>query len=297
MDRLPCELLYHIVWYIDEPTDLLRMSGVCSRWRSFIMNRKYFLNQWFSRSLKRSVKSYSIASYSYSNESYYLSKLNTDQSLLPIKLRSSSCQFLPWTDLEHSSHYKLLFEHCYSLSFYDSSHSFSFWLFLPHQYELNIQIGNCNVNNLNISIDSDENYHSDNGKNVSIADRWVHFVLNKIDSQSNYQIWIDGQCISKFDQYHITLDELCQHFSSINILLLRKPDNSLSEGSTQARIANLKAFKRCLTPVEIRAIHQQQTSIKKVKVGTYINSRKYTTRKSTIAGKAQGNDATCSDHF
>ncbi|CAF3805469.1 unnamed protein product, partial [Adineta steineri] len=45
--------------------------------------------------------------------------------------------------------------------------------------------------------------------------------------------------------------------------IILKPDNNLSETSTQARIADLKAFKQCLTLIEIQAIHQQQTSIKK----------------------------------
>jgi len=107
----------------------------------------------------------------------------------------------------------------------------------------------------------DEKYQFDNGKSVSIADRWVHFVLTKIDSQSNYQIWIDGQCVSKLNQYRITLSELEHYFDLIHILLLTNFDNNSLEASNQARIADLNAFKRCLTLVEIRAIHQQLTSI------------------------------------
>ena len=120
----------------------------------------------------------------------------------------------------------------------------------------------------------DEKYQFDNGKSVSIADRWVHFVLTKIDSQSNYQIWIDGQCVSKLNQYRITLSELEHYFDLIHILLLTNFDNNSLEASSQARIADLNAFKRCLTLIEIRAIHQQLTSIEQVKVGTYINSNK-----------------------
>ncbi|CAF4397322.1 unnamed protein product [Rotaria sordida] len=51
-----------------------------------------------------------------------------------------------------------------------------------------------------------------------------------------------------------------------------KSDNNLLKASSQARITDLNAFTQCLTTFEIRAIHQQQTSIKQVKVGTYINN-------------------------
>ncbi len=64
MERLPCELLHKILWYIDQPLDLLRMSCVCSYWRSCIMNDEYFLNRWFSRSLEYSQVSFD-ASYPY----------------------------------------------------------------------------------------------------------------------------------------------------------------------------------------------------------------------------------------
>jgi hypothetical protein len=59
MNRLPCELFRHILRYIDEASDLFRMSYVCRHWRFAIMNDEYFLNQWFSRLLERSRQSYS----------------------------------------------------------------------------------------------------------------------------------------------------------------------------------------------------------------------------------------------
>jgi hypothetical protein len=296
MDRLPCELLQHILQDIDQSLDIFEVSSVCSRWRSFIKDDEYFLNQWFSRSLERSRKSYSMACTSWEGDCKPPWKLNLDetlfpinlrpnfycrfvpwlsnidQSLFPINLRSSDCDFLPWIVSRRSSNYEDLYEHDYSLSFCDSSHSFSFWLFLPPHCELNIQVGNCNIKTLNILLCSDEKYHFDNGESVSIVDRWIHIVLIKIDSQSNYRICIDGQYITKLSQYQISLREWNQHFSLFNILLIREFVNNPLEISSQARIADLNAFKRCLTLVEIRAIHQQQTLIKKVKVGTYINN-------------------------
>ena len=95
MDQLPCELLHHIFWYIDQSLDLFRISYVCSRWRSLIMNNEYFLNQWFSQSLERSRQTV-LDIYPHNiNQSEQKSMLNSDQSLFPINLRSSECWFLP----------------------------------------------------------------------------------------------------------------------------------------------------------------------------------------------------------
>ncbi len=182
------------------------------------------------------------------------------------------CDFVPWIASRQSFDYKFVYEHDYDLSLCDSSHSFSFWLFLLPDCELNIQVGNCNVKGLNILLCSDEKYHFDNGESVTIADRWIHIVLNKIDSLSNYRICIDGQYITKFSQCQISLNELQQYYSLFNFLLCCKFDKNSLELSNHARIADSNAFERCLTLVEIRAIHQQQTSTKKVKVGAYINS-------------------------
>ncbi|CAF3852295.1 unnamed protein product [Rotaria sp. Silwood1] len=116
-----------------------------------------------------------------------------------------------------------------------------------------------------------ENYDSDNGNCLSINDRWIHLVLTKIDSQFNCQIWIDGQYVSKFNQYDIFFYEMQQSSCPYNILLFSKLDNDSSGPPSKVRIADFNAFKRCLTLLEIQAIHQQQTSIKQVKVGTYIH--------------------------
>jgi hypothetical protein len=164
--------------------------------------------------------------------------------------------------------------HFYPLSLFNSSHSFSFWLFLPRQSELKIQIKRAKVNGLITLLCGDEKYYFDNGKHLSIGDRWTHIVLNKNATRSHYQIWIDGQNVSKLSQDHISFSEINPSVFLFNFALLRKCNDNSLKASSQARIADLNAFKRCLTFVEIRAIHQQQTSIKQVKVGTYINSNK-----------------------
>lgn len=297
MDQLPCELIHRILRYINEPLDLFRMSCVCSRWQLFIIHDKYFLNQWFSQLLKYTQNFWSCSLDVYGdickplwelnmdeslfpihlrpNNINFLSWLLTiDRSLFPINLRSSRCDFLPWFNLKDSHDYKLLFQLNFCLSFCDSSHSFSFWLFLPHYCELNIQAGSYNVKSSNILLRSDEKYYFNNGKCISIATRWFHIVLNKIDSQSNYRIYIDGEYVTNLEQNQISFDKLAQNLSILNILLYRKSDNDSLELSNQARIADFNGFKRCLTLIEMRAIYQQQTSIKQVKVGTYINHNK-----------------------
>ncbi|CAF4416252.1 unnamed protein product, partial [Rotaria sp. Silwood2] len=265
MDQLPYELLFHIRRYIDQLSDLLQMAYVCRRWQSLIMEDEYFLNQRFSQSLKCSQKSY------YFNFSIYKKYcnpqflFNIDRSLFPVNLQSSHCQFLPWTDPEHSCNYKTLVELGYHLSFFQSSHSFSFWVFLPHQSELNIQIGSLNADGVTIVLCADQNYYFDKEKRLSIADRWTHIVLNKIDSHRYYRVWIDGQYVSKPNQYYLYCYEMDKNDFLINLVLFRKYDSNILEASRKPRLADLNAFTRCLTPVEIRAIHQQQTLIDQVK--------------------------------
>ena len=276
MDKLPCELLLYVLRYIDQPLDLLRMSCVCKRWRTFIMNDEYFLNQWFSRSQKRSQETYKSHFWCCYMDDIPLWSFDIDLSLFPINLRSSECDILPSTYSEHSCEYKRLFEYHFHLSFFKSSYSFSFWLFLPHQCELDIQIGNSYGEGVNIMFCTDRNYYFDEEKHLSIANRWIHIVLIKINSCRRYRIWIDGQYVSKINQYYLDFDENEQDNSFINFVLHRKFDHTKLETSKKPRIADFIAFNRCLTLVEIHAIHQQQTSIDQVKVGTYMkNNIKY----------------------
>jgi hypothetical protein len=207
MDRLPCELLYHILWYIDQPLDLFRMSCVSSRWRSWIMKDEYFLNQWFLRSLERSRQPVFD---NYANFIYEFRKklmLAIDRSLFLKNLLSSGCWIMPYAISSSLSCSKDFVAHFYRLLPFQSSHSFSFWLFLSYQCKLVIQVGTLNVDDRVVVLCGNENYYFDNGKSVSIADRWIHIVLTKIESQSNYQIWIDGQNLTKFNRYDRSINE------------------------------------------------------------------------------------------
>ncbi len=138
MDQLPCELLQYIFRYIYQPSELLQMSHVCRRWRSFLMEDENFLNQWFLRLLLRSQPIFSHACYGTINNSKQQSILNIDQSLFPINLRSSRCYILPWVISRDSFRYDRLLSHFYFLPF-GPSHSFSFWIFLSYQCKLKIR--------------------------------------------------------------------------------------------------------------------------------------------------------------
>lgn len=274
MDRLPCELLHCILWHIDQPLDLFQISCVCSRWRSFIMNDEYFLNQWFSRSLEHSQESFD-GSWPYFNKTDKLKlRLNIDQSLFPVNLLSDEWCVIPWPVSKYLS-YNDDSSYYYPISLFRSSHSFSFWLFLPCRCYFKIQITNLSVNGVCIWLYGDKKYDYDNGKHISIADQWIHVVVSKTDSQSNYQICINGQYLSKLSRYDISLIKASQNMiTSQNIILFQRLHKNSLRIPSEVCIGNFIAFKRCLTLVEIRAIHQQQTSIKQVKVGTYINKNK-----------------------
>jgi hypothetical protein len=275
MDRMPCELLHYILWYIDQPSDLFRMSCVCSRWRSFIMNDEYFLNQWFSRSLEHSQESFPSSGPYFTKADKRQLLSNIDQSLFPVNLRSNEWCLLPWPVSKYLGYDKNSFCYYYPISLFRSSHSFSFWLFLPCQYYFNIQTENWSVNGVCIWLCGDRKYNCGKEKHISIADRWIHIVVSKIDSQSNYQICIDGQYLSKLSRHDVSVIEMERNLiSSQNIISFRRFDKKPLGTPIEVRIANLIAFKRCLTLVEIQAIHQQQTAIEQVKVGTYINNNR-----------------------
>ena len=115
MDQLPCELLHYILRYIYQPSELLQMSHVCRRWRSFIMEDENLLNQWFLKSLLRSQSIFSHVCYGAINDSKQQSILNIDRSLFPINLRSSRCHILPWVISRDSFRYDSLLSHFYLL--------------------------------------------------------------------------------------------------------------------------------------------------------------------------------------
>ncbi len=78
MDRLPCELIQRIVLYIDEPLGLFRMSWVCRRWRSIIMDDEDFLNQWRLQPKETSQQISRISFFLYINDRKIKSVLHPD---------------------------------------------------------------------------------------------------------------------------------------------------------------------------------------------------------------------------
>ena len=211
MDRLPRELLHYILLYIDQPLDLFRISCVCSRWRAVIMNDEYLLNQWFSRSLKNSQESFqgSWPYFRIADKRQLLS--NIDQSLFPVNLQSDEWCVLPWPVAKYASHAEVSSMYYYPISLFRSSHSFSFWLFLPRQCYFYIHITNLSVNGVHIWLCDDRKYHCDGGKLLSIADRWTHVVVSKLDSRSSYQLCIDGEHLSTLSRHDMSLIKADQH--------------------------------------------------------------------------------------
>jgi hypothetical protein len=238
------------------------------------MNGEYFINLWFSRSLESSQESFQSGCPYFNKDDKLKLLSNIDQSLFPVNLQSNEWCVLPWPDPRYSF-YEIDFSsyYYYPISLFRSSHSFSFWLFLPYQCYFSIEIKNWNVKGVSIWLYGDKENSSDNVKHISIADRWIYVVVRKIDLQSNYQIYIDGQYLSKFGRYNIFSSESVPNVNSLqNILIFRRLDKNSLRATSDVRIVNVIAFKRCLTLLEIRAILKQQTLIKQVKVGTFINN-------------------------
>jgi hypothetical protein len=76
--------------------------------------------------------------------------------------------------------------------------------------------------------------------------------------------------ISTIENGYLLLNRQTGASPAINCIVLyyELEMNSSSQELVKARICDLIAFKRCLTSTEIQAIHQQQTSIERVKIGT-----------------------------
>jgi hypothetical protein len=134
-------------------------------------------------------------------------------------------------------------------------------------------------------------YHSNQGKCILAANRWIHVVLTKTDLQFNYRTWIDGQCVSQPRTYHTSLSKPNPSCSFIEIASVHKFENDSLDVPNKILVADLNVFKRCLTPFEVRAICQQQTSISQVKVGTYIKSNDI--HNMTIDYPDESNDSSC----
>jgi hypothetical protein len=95
---------------------------------------------------------------------------------------------------------------------------------------------------------------------------------NIISTKKNaHRSVIDGQYTSKLSQYYTLFNKMERSSSLIDIAVVHK-FNISSEVSRKERVVDLNASKRCLKFVDIRAIHQQQTSFNQVKFGTYVNS-------------------------
>jgi hypothetical protein len=274
MDRLSYELLHRIFHYIDQLPDLIRASLVCRHWRSCIMNNEYFLNKWFHRSLKYAQQSPQTNPSTNNNDTQQGLTRNIDQSLFPINLQSSECYLLPIIDPFHIIGFQHFFEQQYPSSLFDGFHSFSFWFFLPRKCELAVRIGYYHVLDLHTCLHADHKSNVINGKQILLDDQWIHIVLANIELQNRYCIWINGQDLKNFDLHRTCNRHTTRSLPSNAIFLSCKLNNYSIQSPIEARIADLIAFKRCLSIMEIRAIYQQQTCIDQVQIGAYVKNKK-----------------------
>jgi hypothetical protein len=272
MDSLPDEILQYIFFHIDDFSKLLFVSLVNRRWRSCIVDDVYFLNRWFSRSLDRFRQTSLGKRVHHKIKMTHISGIN--RSLFPINLQSSECCLLPSTGSQYLPDHQNSTWRCYSLSSFSSSRSFSFWLFLPSRSIVRISTIHWSVNDVLARLLSHEVYHTDNGEQITIDNRWIHMVWTKTDEKSSYRIWIDERRISKFKFYEISREYTRRRPWKTKLLIRYFPDESSSVELIKCRIADVTAFNRSLTSVEIRASYQQQTSTNRVQVGTYINKNK-----------------------
>ncbi|CAF1199052.1 unnamed protein product [Adineta steineri] len=268
MDQLPIELFRSIFYYIDQLPDLIRASLVCHYWRSHIMDDEDFLNKWFHQSLKFSRQSSR-------NHRQGLIQ-NLDQSLFPQNLQSSECHLLPLIDPFYITGSEYFFEQHYQPSLFDRYYSFSFWFFLPYQCELVVQINKNYVIDLHNCQHADRQWYFSGHKKKFFDDQWIHIVIANSESQTGHCIWLNGHDLNTFS-LHRTFNKHIKTRSTTNALMLTCKRNDYSiQSPVKAGIADLVAFKRCLSLPEIRAIYQQQKCIDQVQVGTYMkkNERK-----------------------
>lgn len=275
MAELSCVLFQHLFGYIDQLPDLIHASFVCHYWRSCITDDEHFLNQWFHRSLKFSRES--PLDNSAMNEYRRESKQNIDRSLLPTNFQPSQYYVLQVIDPFYVNTRKDFFEQKYPESLFDGYYSFSFWFFLPRRCEMSLRIGTSYVLDLHHCCHTDKQYGFRDDKQTIFDDQWIHLVITNSESQSNHCKWINGQSIDSFN-LHSTINSHLNRIPSSNAIAITcKRINYSMESPIEARIADLVAFKRCLSTIEIRAIYQQRKCIDQVQIGTYmINRRKIT---------------------
>ncbi|CAF1167442.1 unnamed protein product [Adineta ricciae] len=277
MDRLPVELLKRIFLFIDQLSDLIRTSLVCQQWRSLIVDDEHFLNKWFHLSLKFSQQSPRSHLTTNDGDRRQGLILNPDRSLFLPNLQSSECYLLQLMDLFDPDDNEYFFEQQYPSLLFNGSHSFSLWFFLPHQGELAIQIGTASILDLHhCSHDGHDGHRwrTGNSGKIIMDDRWIHIVIGISESQSFYRIWLNGQDFKTFN-LHYTYNKHTNRICSTSAITLtcKRFERSI-QSPIYARIADLVAFKRCLSTIEIRAIYEQQKCISQVQVGTFMRNER-----------------------
>ena len=274
MDQFPSELLNCIFHYIDQLPDLIRASLICRHWRSSIVNNEHFLNTWFHRSLQRCRQpalNDPLADYT-NNRERRLTQI-VDQSLFPSKLQSSEYYLLPIIDPFHLSDAPHHFEYRFPPSLFKGFHSFSFWIFLPDECQFAVKIGYAHVLRLDTCLQHKFQWHLEKKRKISLDDRWTHIVIANYESKADYQVWINGQDCEELDLPHNWEGHIIRSNKENAVLLSCKRKSYSIHSPIASRIADLVAFKRCLSMVEIRAIYEQQAAVDQVQIGTHVKKQ------------------------
>ncbi|CAF0799223.1 unnamed protein product [Adineta steineri] len=113
--------------------------------------------------------------------------------------------------------------------------------------------------------------------------RWYHVVVRV--NRNRQELWVNGQQVSNVDmtradlrhevrasdrQYWNDSQWHMQKMHLPNVLCLGSK-NSQDHNPWIGKIADVSIWRRWLKPFEIRALHQQQTSIDRVKLGSFVH--------------------------
>ncbi|CAF0799000.1 unnamed protein product [Adineta steineri] len=113
--------------------------------------------------------------------------------------------------------------------------------------------------------------------------RWYHVVVRV--NRNRQELWVNGQEVSNVDmtradlrhevrasyrQYWNDSQWHMQKMHLPNVLYLGSK-NSQDHNPWIGKIADVSIWRRWLKPFEIRALHQQQTPIDRVKLGSFVH--------------------------
>lgn len=180
---------------------------------------------------------------------------------------------LPIIDPFHLSDAPHHFEYQFTPSLFEGFHSFSFWIFLPGECQLAVKIGYLHVLGLDTCHQRSFTWNFEKKRQILLGDRWTHIVIANHESRTTYHIWINGQDSRELDLPRFAEGHLVRSNKDDAVLLSCKRNSYSIHSPIASRLADLVAFKRCLSMVEIRAIYEQQAAIDQVQIGIHVKRK------------------------